>query len=243
MLELLLLLAIPRLLPIVAALAPAIVLGGYVYKMDSVEKEPMGLIIRLAIAGVIAAIGAAVMEGVLEPVAKAVTGGPRNGITYYAVLAFCVVGFAEELCKLVMLRLRTWNSKEFNYTFDAVVYGAMVALGFAAFENVFYVLQGGLATAIARAILSVPGHLSWGIIMGVFYGQAKVCERAGDTAGKMRSMILALVLPVLMHGFYDLCAFMSSDGLSLILLAFSAGVDLIAISEVKRGSSGDAPMA
>ena len=243
MLELLLLLTIPHLLPIIAALAPAVFLGAYVYKMDTVEKEPAGLIVKLVIAGVIAAVGAAVLEGILEPVASAVTGGPRSGLAYYGVLAFCVVGLSEELCKLVMLRLRTWKSPEFNYTFDAVVYASMVALGFAAFENVFYVLQGGMATAIARAILSVPGHLSWGILMGVFYGQAKVCERAGDTAGKNRAMLLALVIPVLLHGFYDLCAFMNSDGLSLLLLAFAGGVDLLAVSEVKKGSKGDAPMA
>lgn len=240
MLELLLLLAIPRLLPIVAALLPAIVLGRYVYKYDTVEKESPALIARLVVAGVLSALAAALLEGILEPVAGAMFG--RKGTMYFAVLSFCVVGFAEELCKLVLLRVNTWNSKEFNYTFDAVIYGAMVSLGFAAFENIFYVLQGGLGTAIARAILSVPGHLSWGILMGVFYGQAKVCSRAGDKAGETRSMIFALVVPMMLHGFYDLCAFTQSDGLSMMLLAFAAGVDLLAVSEIKRGSKGDAPM-
>lgn len=240
MLELLLLLAIPRLLPIVAALLPTIVLGRYVYKYDTVEKESPALIARLVVAGVLSALAAALLESILEPIAGAMFG--RRGTMYYAVLAFCVVGLSEELCKLVLLRVNTWNSKEFNYTFDAVVYGAMVSLGFAAFENIFYVLQGGLGTAIARAILSVPGHLSWGILMGVFYGQAKACERAGDKAGEMRSMIFALVVPMMLHGFYDLCAFTQSDGLSMMLLAFAAGVDLLAVSEIKRGSKGDAPM-
>ena len=98
MLELLLLLAIPRLLPIVAALLPAIVLGRYVYKYDTVEKESPALIARLVVAGVLSALAAALLEGIREPVAGAMFG--RKGTMYFAVLSFCVVGFAEELLDL-----------------------------------------------------------------------------------------------------------------------------------------------
>ena len=47
---------------LIAALLPAIVLMVYVYRKDSVEKEPIGLIARLFVLGAVAGPLAAIVE-------------------------------------------------------------------------------------------------------------------------------------------------------------------------------------
>ena len=43
-----------------------------------------------------------------------------------------------------------WRDPNFNYRFDGIVYAVFVSLGFAAFENISYVVGYGLTTAVAR---------------------------------------------------------------------------------------------
>ena len=57
---------------------------------------------------------------------------------------------------------------------NIIVYAVFSSLGFACIENILYVLSGGVGIAILRAILSVPGHMCFGVIMGYFLSQAKV---------------------------------------------------------------------
>ena len=53
-----------------AAVLPALFLMGYIYKLDRVEKEPIGLLLLLAGAGALSCFPAAILEqlagGVLE---------------------------------------------------------------------------------------------------------------------------------------------------------------------------------
>ena len=65
---------------------------------------------------------------------------------------FVVVAISEEGFKYVLLKKRTWKSREFNCEFDGVVYAVFVSLGFALWENIFYVLSYGFATAVARLV-------------------------------------------------------------------------------------------
>ena len=78
---------------------------------------------------------------------------------------FILVGLVEEGSKWIILKSFTWKNKEFNYIYDAIVYAVFVSLGFAALENIIYVLNGGITTAITRTIFSIPGHTFFGVFM------------------------------------------------------------------------------
>ena len=154
-----------------AALAPAVLLFFYIRKKDKVEPEPMKLLLLMALGGALTTIPAAILE---------LIGGAVLGIVFTEgspvfnfIESFFIVALAEEGCKYIVLLLTSWWSKEFNYTYDAVVYAVSVSLGFAALENVLYVFQGGFSTAILRALTSVPGHMIFAVFMGYHYGIAK----------------------------------------------------------------------
>ncbi|MDD3163413.1 MAG: PrsW family glutamic-type intramembrane protease, partial [Sphaerochaetaceae bacterium] len=133
----------------------------------------------------------------------------------------------------------TWKIPDFNYTFDAIVYAVFVSMGFALFENVKYVFGYGLSVALPRAFLAVPGHMGFAVFMGYFYGRAKVAESRGDAKGKTLNLILSYVIAVLLHGFYDATAMMSTSVATILYIVFVVVMYIVVIRLVRKESSDD----
>ena len=153
---------------IAAAVIPAIVLLRFVYKEDRLDKESPGLLLSLVIFGILSTFAAIVTEQIGEAILGILL--PQSSTAYNVLLYFVVVALSEEGFKYLLLKKRTWYSSEFNCQFDGVVYAVFVALGFALWENISYVLMYGLGTAAVRAVTAVPGT------------RASVCSWALSTA-------------------------------------------------------------
>ena len=224
------------------AVLPSIVLATYIYRKDKIEKEPAPLLWSLFFMGaltivsaiVIGALGDFLFEDIADP----------NSLAWLAIDNFLLTALVEEGGKYFVLKKRTWKSPEFNYAFDAVVYAVVVSLGFATLENILYVMDGGLETAIMRALLSVPGHAIDGVFMGCFYGMAKRHDVAGNKRGRKKNLRRALWVPTLIHGFYDFCLSVEDDGtFIMIFFAFEIIVTVWAFRKVRKLSREDAPVA
>lgn len=226
---------------LIAALLPCVVLLYYIYKKDRIEKEPTGLLIKLFIFGCISTIPAIALEVVGTNVLTAI-GLNQSSILFIFIENFLVVGFAEEFSKRFMLKLGSWNDPNFNYLFDGIVYAVFVSVGFAALENVGYIMSFGLEVAPIRGLAAIPLHAICGMFMGHSYGLAKYFERCGDYARSKSAMKTSLVVPVLIHGFYDFCASIDSEMMGYIWLIFVVVVDILAIRAVKRYAESDLPM-
>lgn len=227
---------------IAAAIIPAIFLLIQVYRADKLEPEPPRLVLGLVFLGMVSTLLASLTEQLGQAALINVpydTASPSATILRRFVLYFIVVGLSEEGFKYLLLYRRTWRSPEFNCQFDAVVYAVSVSLGFALWENILYVLHYGLSVAIVRAITAVPGHASFGVFMGVWYGIAKRCAMAGDEYSSRRARTMALVIPTLLHGCYDYIATMTSQYYSLIFLAFVVMMFLLAARLVRKYARGD----
>lgn len=216
------------------AILPGILIIIYVYRMDKVEKEPWRLILKLMLFGAISCIPASFMESMIDGVMPAF---PEGSLGYAVWMAFCSAAFCEELCKFFFLRVGTWRNPEFGYRFDGIVYGVAVAIGFAVLENILYVSQYGLSTALVRAVMAVPLHAFCGVFMGIFYGAAK--QAAVQGRGSLKFTLLALIVPMLIHGFYDTLAFLGNSAATIILLAFVVLMYIVSIRVVRRFSRDD----
>ena len=225
---------------VAAALLPAIVLLRYIYRHDTVEKEPPGLLLQLLGLGVVSALCAGVIEVLAQTVLDRLVDPASTA--YVVILAFLVVALAEEGMKLFFLRRRTWREPAFNYRFDGIVYAVFVSLGFAAFENVQYVLRYGLSVALPRAVLAVPGHMSFAVVMGVFYSRARFCENRGDERGCRHALWSGYLAAVSLHGFYDACAMIGSGVSTVLYLVFVIWMFRMAYRLVKRESAADSPV-
>ncbi|MCI5498050.1 MAG: PrsW family glutamic-type intramembrane protease [Clostridiales bacterium] len=185
---------------IAAALLPPLILIWIVDRMDKLEREPRSLLWGLFLRGMLAMFPILVLEVVAD---QFIDFFPWRPLVYLFLAYFVVPGFVEEGIKYRVLLRRTWRDPNFNYRFDGVVYAVFVSLGFAAVENVMYVLTSGFSTAIARAVFSIPGHAMFGVVMGAGIGRAKWLfdhqQREQAASARSRAWILAAIL----HGLYD----------------------------------------
>ncbi len=222
---------------IAAAVIPAVILLVRVERLDRLEKESTGLLLSLVVFGVVSTSVAALGERIGIAVLNRLFA--QESVLCDVLLYFGVVAFSEEGAKYVLLKRRTWRSPEFNCQFDGVVYGVFVSLGFALWENIGYVAMYGLSTALIRAVTAVPGHACFGVFMGVWYGMAKRREGAGDAAGSKRMRVRALLIPALLHGFYDFVASRESAAGSLVFIVFVILMFVTAYRLVRHVSDND----
>ncbi|MCR4957617.1 MAG: PrsW family intramembrane metalloprotease [Prevotella sp.] len=183
------------------ALLPAILLWIYTWKKDP-QKEPVGKLLKAVLWGVIICIPVSFVEvGIHQILFRGEN--PTNLIESTAQ-AFFLAAIPEESAKLLALWMILRKNPYFNEHFDGIIYAVCVGLGFAAFENVFYVLDSEeewLAVGIIRSLLAVPGHYAFAVLMGFYYS---VYHFVNHTR-KMAACIL--LVPVAAHGIYDALCF------------------------------------
>lgn len=150
------------------------------------------------------------------------------------VEAFLYISLTEELFKYLILIAVFYPKPQFNEPYDGIVYAGFISLGFATLENLFYVVDKGLAVAIVRMFLSVPAHAIFGVVMGFFVGGAKFFPR------KRRTFLgLGLLAAVFLHGLYDYFLMAGVPFLvlfSLLLVGIGIVVSLKAIRIRERQS-------
>ena len=121
-------------------------------------------------------------------------------------MSFFRAAFLEEGIKFALLLFFCVRLSALNEPMDAIVYGAAIGLGYAAMENLGYLNSGDLETAWTLAIVKVRYiplvmHLGFGVLMGWLLSLNLFEERSSFKRRVM--LILALAIPVVMHGSYN----------------------------------------
>jgi len=254
---------------VAVALLPAIVLCGYVFYKDRVEKEPIKLLLLLLFLGALSCLPAAILEGVFDGALSAILPEQADaaawgyGVTempslylYRFLESFIVIALVEEGLKFIIMYLVTGRNKAFNSLFDGIIYAVFVSLGFAALENILYVFSNGLSVGIMRAVLSVPGHMFFGVMMGYYYSLWHVTEKVSQQEKALKScglinssaeetksggnLFKSLLIPVLAHGFYDFCCMLGTEWAMLVLIAFVVFMYVHCFGKIRKMSKADA---
>ena len=194
---------------IIIAVLPALVLLGFIYMRDRKEKPPVKLMVLLLALGAGTIIPAAIAEFIGQLI---VAQTDTDHQTMLLVLCFLVIGIVEELGKYLVTVCTTWKSREFQQSYDGVIYMVCASLGFAILENILYVASGGIGTGILRAFTAIPLHCTVGVIMGALYAKGREAAYAGDRAGMIGFMAWAYIVPVFIHGLYDYLVMAASYG-------------------------------
>ena len=186
---------------LIAAVAPVFALIFYIYFHDKHEKEPIGLLIASFILGAVVSI---IITMILYGVTTVfIPLKDKYSIVEQFIQAFIVVATVEEFSKYILLRYYAQPKVEFDEPYDGIMYSVMISLGFAATENILYVIDGGLETALLRSITAVPAHAVFGILMGYYVGKAKFSKR------RISMNLRGLMLAILFHGAYDFFLFIN----------------------------------
>ncbi|MBQ9217467.1 MAG: PrsW family intramembrane metalloprotease [Muribaculaceae bacterium] len=183
---------------LLSAVLPALILIYYIYRRDTV-KEPTGQLVKGFGLGMISGLVAGVLEGVIAVVGL-VTYEPQSFLSALNT-AFVGAALPEELVKLAMLCLLVRHNRWFDEWMDGVVYAVSIGMGFAAIENIGYVMSEGeqwMHIALMRGITAVPAHFAFAVIMGFFFSLVRIGGRH-----TRRDRVMVLAGPVLAHGAYD----------------------------------------
>ena len=183
---------------------PVALIAFILYAMDK-EKESFLSMLKFYGLGLATAVLAVVVElivGMFLPAGDTIIGAFCQ--------AFIVAASVEELCKFFFLFIGIKLEKSYNNFYDSIIFATAVSLGFAGIENVLYVVlnesfAAGLGTGIMRALLAVPGHAIFAIYMGFFLDKAMEAKSKNKSAAML--IILAIFLPILLHGIYDFFCF------------------------------------
>ena len=199
---------------VLLALLPAVVLFIFILWRDRLRPEPAKELILACAMGLLSvpialSVGTLFFDiGLLE----------ADTSTWVNCLKMAFLGAAipEELGKLIILVLFFKWRKHQDEFMDGIVYAACIGLAFAAYENIGYVIRAlqmqslydmplALSTSVSRALMSVPGHFGFAIMMGFFYSFYLFSNNK-----KGLYLALAYFVPVLFHGLYDFFAFMEN---------------------------------
>ena len=224
------------------SLIPIIIICMLIYKNDKVEKESSRILTKVFCGGILSVLMTLVISSTLERFIPFFVVENEVNLTLASAIPYYFIGVAliEEFSKWVFVYLFCWKDKEFNYLYDAIVYCVFAALGFAALENILYVLIGGIGTGIIRGIFAVPAHAFFAVFMGYYMGMSKVCYINGDKSKGKKYFNLSIIVPTILHGLYDYLlsiASMWKPGVAfLIFLVFMIWLYIVAIRKVRKVS-------
>jgi protease PrsW len=189
-----------------AAVAPALLILWLVVAAGERPEPPA----KVWSAFLLGAASISLLGIVRAPIAS-ILPAPENPWLAQVLHSVFGVALPEETVKiLVIVAVTAWR-RPFADPMDTVVYGAAAGLGFAAYENLAYLVQHAemwQSLAALRSVLTVPFHGALGVIAGAYLaiarsGTALGAHRHHRDWARISSRILVLMGPLALHAGFD----------------------------------------
>jgi protease PrsW len=189
-----------------AAVAPALLILWLVIATDERPGPP----IKVWTAFLLGAASISLLGAVRAPFVSLLA-APENPWVAQVLHSVFGVALPEETVKILVIVAISARRRRFADPMDTVVYGAAAGLGFAAYENLAYLVQHEemwRSLAALRSVLTVPFHGALGIIAGAYLAIA----RSGTALGahlhhrdwaRISSLLLMLLGPLALHAGFD----------------------------------------
>ena len=218
----------PTILYLATVLPPAI-LGLIVWRSDRFQ-EPGHLLIASFLIGAAIDIPLYLFINIAEDMIAPLIGLNMYDKESYGVAEdvfqnFFRAAFLEEGIKFALLIFVCTRLIELNEPMDAIVYASAIGLGYAAMENVGYLMARDYSMAWTWTMVKIRYyplimHFGFAVVMGLFLSHNLFGDRS---LFKRRIMIiLALMVPVMFHGVYNYNR--TFDTFPLLTLIFIIGI-------------------
>ncbi|MEO5646154.1 MAG: PrsW family glutamic-type intramembrane protease [Candidatus Paceibacterota bacterium] len=130
------------LIPLLVGFIPSVIWLIFWLNIDKDHMEPFGLLMTCFIAGAISVLVATFLQQSL----KGAIVGANSRIVVWAAI--------EEIIKFLVFYFIAYKSDYDDHAIEPPIYMIVVALGFAALENIFYVLQPSVSTNMTAILLT-----------------------------------------------------------------------------------------
>jgi protease PrsW len=239
---------------ILGGLVPALI-WLFFWLREDIHPEPKRLIVKAFWGGVVAVPLALLLEGAIYcgisfffiPSSQAFICGSENPmllpwIGFFPVISLWLFSFAEELMKYKCAKHYVLRGSNFDEPVDAMIYLITVALGFAAFENVFFLYSAfqynmteGLVVSNLRFLGATLLHAMSSALLG--YSIASAFYKYG--AIQRHHVAAGLIIATLLHGLFN--TIITSRGelgdslqTSILILSLTAIFIIFAFDRVKK---------
>jgi protease PrsW len=186
-------------------------------RYDRLEPEPIKVLLRVGLLGGLMSVIPAIIGNSLADHFLGLEGfvnDPARRITLPLALGTAVfVGINEETWKFLATLRLIKKLPEFDQPLDGMIYAMTVALGFAAIENVEYIVRFGAGVLVARSLLSMPIHLACAAIWG--YGLARAKFISGDKK-YVKTALPYLLAAAGVHAAFDFFIFLRTWTILLV---------------------------
>ncbi len=187
------------------------------YRQDIYDKEPKRFVAMIFILSMPLSVLAGLFEYSLD---QGNNLSEKSGFLTAAFFYLVIVAVVEELAKFFVVFTVAYPNRAFDEPMDGIVYAAASALGFASFENIFYVLNKGPFVLLLRGPFSTLGHVLFSAFWGAALGLAL---QEPVRARRVKLIGVGLILSILSHGTYNIL-------ISLSHPFFGTGLDWLALS-------------
>jgi RsiW-degrading membrane proteinase PrsW (M82 family) len=189
-----------------AAIAPALLVLWLVIAADERPGPPL----KVWAAFLLGAASISLLGAARAPFLSllAVTDNPVAALALRSIFA---IAAPEEIVKILVIVAVSRRRQPSADPMDTVVYGAAAGLGFAAYENLAYLVQHPdmwRSLAVLRSVLTVPFHGALGVIAGAYLaiarsGTALGAHRHHRDWARITTRISILLVPLLLHSGFD----------------------------------------
>jgi len=188
-------------------LAPVLFWIGYFHYKDRFQPEPLVNMGLSFIYGFGFAYFCFKVYGLLPFIG--IPSDPSFLIDHHKFLFFLycigVVGLLEEIFKLLPFFIVIFTFRKFDEKLDGIIYASIIAIGFASFENLHYLLYLRGFELFGRAIASPLTHTIFSSIWGYKIGVARLTQKSF-----LNSTLGGLLMASFMHGLFDYLTLNSS---------------------------------
>jgi len=225
---------------VVLAIVPALLWLLLFYVQDAKEPEPLGFVLRVAVAGGIIAGAVALPILTRVPTRAWLGAGAITGL----IVSVLAVGSVQEFCKYLAVRFTVYDEDEFDEVADGVTYGTAAGVGLATVLNLWWVLNSpsiAPVPAALRIVVTTLAQAAFGGVLGLFLGRAKIL-------GEQSRVLWGLLIATLLNGVVTfLLREVSRSGLTyrpwnglIVAAVVAAAITLILFRAERQRAGGSA---
>lgn len=214
------------------------------YLREDRHPEPKRLLVLIFFGGMASAIAAVFSELFLIGTRESpgLIASAYSGLFANYLFLFSVIAFVEEYCKYLAVKFLVLRDKNFDEPIDAMIYMMTAALGFAALENIFFIvpvfgssLSSGFVLTANRFLGANLLHALSSGIVGYFLARAFFSPHRRHFLG------LGIIVASVLHAFFNYFiiirdAFSESMYLLVLLILVMALMVLIEFEILKKRS-------
>ena len=193
------------LLSFLGGILPAIIWLWFWLKEDQLHPEPKKYILLTFLVGMVTAI-------FVIPIEKFI----MENTIHYSLISLILLSFTEEISKYIFAYFTALRKKFTDEPIDAVIYMITIALGFAALENVLYLLsifqEEGIAQGILMSNMRFIGSTVLHTASSGIIGVAIALSFYKTNSIKRIYLLIGIILSVVLHTAFNFFIINSNGG-------------------------------